>query len=139
MEYTLRKVNATDIFTVTTIISKIGIREFKSCLKGEDTINLISSLFDKENEANNDAALSAVGISVVFDIVGVVLGNMEKCKDDIFNLLSNLSNIPKNEIATLDGEVFTDIVFEELPIIDVDFSTFNIYKEHFCKALLFGS
>ena len=110
MEYTLRKVNATDIFTVTTIISKIGIREFKSCLKGEDTINLISSLFDKENEANNDAALSAVGISVVFDIVGVVLGNMEKCKDDIFNLLSNLSNIPKNEIATLDGEVFMDML-----------------------------
>ena len=112
MEYTLRKVNATDIFTVTTIISKIGIREFKSCLKGEDTINLISSLFSNEDETkqNNDAALSAVGISVVFDIVGVVLGNMEKCKDDIFNLLSNLSNIPKNEIATLDGEVFMDML-----------------------------
>ena len=108
MEYTLRKVNATDIFTVTTIISKIGIREFKSCLKGEDTINLISSLFSNEDETkqNNDAALSAVGISVVFDIVGVVLGNMEKCKDDIFNLLSSLSNIPKKDIATLDGEVF---------------------------------
>lgn len=112
MEYTLRKVNATDIFTVTTIISKIGIREFKSCLKGEDTINLIGSLFDKEDETkqDNDAALSAVGISVVFDIVGVVLGNLEKCKDDIFNLLSSLSNIPKKDIATLDGEVFMDML-----------------------------
>lgn len=111
MEYNLRKVNATDIFTVTTIISKIGIREFKSCLKGEETINLISNLFNNEEKQNNDAALSAVGISVVFDIVGVMLGNMEKCKDDIFNLLSSLSNIPKKEIATLDGEVFMDMLF----------------------------
>ncbi len=117
MEYTLRKVNATDIFTVTTIISKIGIREFKSCLKGEDTINLISNLFNSEenkDKQNNDAALSAVGISVVFDIVGVVFGNMEKCKDDIFNLLSSLSNIPKKEIATLDGEIFMNMLFDAI-------------------------
>ena len=113
MEYSLRKVNATDIFTVTTIISKIGIREFKSCLKGEDTMNLISNLFNQENQKeNNDAALSAVGLSVVFDIVGVVLGNMEKCKDDIFALLSSLSGINKKEIATLDGEVFMDMLLQ---------------------------
>ena len=117
MEYSLRKVNATDIFTVTTIISKIGIREFKSCLKGEETVNLIGNLFnqdDKENKLNNDAALSAVGLSVVFDIVGVVMGNMEKCKDDIFNLLSSLSNIPKKEIATLDGEIFMNMLFDAI-------------------------
>ena len=115
MEYSLRKVNATDIFTVTTIISKIGIREFKSCLKGEETVNLIGNLFnqdDKENKLNNDAALSAVGLSVVFDIVGVVMGNMEKCKDDIFNLLASLSGLPKKEIATLDGEVFMDMLLQ---------------------------
>lgn len=113
MEYSLRKVNATDIFTVTTIISKIGIREFKSCLKGEDTMNLISDLFNQdENEAkpNNDAALSAVGLSVVIDIVGVVLANVEKCKDDIFTLLSSLSGIAKKDVATLDGEVFMDML-----------------------------
>ena len=113
MEYSLRKVNATDIFTVTTIISKIGIREFKSCLKGEETMNLISNLFNQENQKeNNDAALSAVGLSVVFDIVGVVMGNMEKCKDDIFALLSSLSGINKKEIATLDGEVFMDMLLQ---------------------------
>lgn len=115
MEYNLRKVNATDIFTVTTIISKIGIREFKNCLKGEETVNLIGNLFnqdDKENKQNNDAALSAVGLSVVFDIIGVVLGNMEKCKDDIFALLSSLSGINKKEIATLDGEVFMDMLLQ---------------------------
>lgn len=113
MEYSLRKVNATDIFTVSTIISKIGIREFKSCLKGEETMNLISSLFNEKNE-NNDAALSAVGISVVFDIVGVILGNLEKCKDDIFTLLSNLSSIPKKELATLDGEVFMNMLLDAI-------------------------
>ena len=113
MEYSLRKVNATDIFTVTTIISKIGIREFKSCLKGEDTINLINSLVN-ENKENNDAALSAVGISVVFDIVGVVLANLEKCKDDIFTLLSSLTGINKQEIATLDGEVFMDMMLNAI-------------------------
>lgn len=117
MEYTLRKVNATDIFTVTTIISKIGIREFKSCLKGEETVNLIGSLFsadENKEKQDNDAALSAVGISVVFDIIGVVFSNMEKCKDDIFSLLSSLANIPKKEIATLDGEVFMDMLFDAI-------------------------
>ena len=134
MEYSLRKVNATDIFTVTTIISKIGIREFKSCLKGEETMNLIGSLFNQENQKeNNDAALSAVGLSVVFDIVGVVLGNMEKCKDDIFALLSSLSGINKKDIATLDGEVFMNMLMDAINdnskvFIGVASKLFNLAK-----------
>lgn len=132
MEYSLRKVNATDIFAVSTIISKIGIREFKSCLKGEDTINLISNLLNEKNQ-NNDAALSAVGISVVFDIVGVVLGNMEKCKEDIFSLLSSLSGINKKDIATLDGEVFMNMLMDAINdnskvFIGVASKLFNLAK-----------
>ena len=37
---------------------------------------------------------------------------MEKCKDDIFALLSSLSGINKKEIATLDGEVFMDMLLQ---------------------------
>ncbi|EOZ2853473.1 hypothetical protein ACQQ4G_003143 [Listeria monocytogenes] len=131
MEYNLRKVNATDLFLVTTIISLIGIRELKDCLRGEETMELIKD-FSKDKE-NKDAALSAVGASVVFDIVGVVFGNLEKCRDKVFLLLSNLSGMKVKEIAELEATTFMEMLIEVIKENSKDFigvasKLFNLAK-----------
>ena len=87
MEYTLRKLDAKDLFIVTTIISRLGVKEIKNCFKGEETLELIKKLGNSKENA--DASLNAIGISVIIDVAGVVLENMEKCQDKIFQLLSN--------------------------------------------------
>ena len=111
MEYELRKVNGLDIFIVTTIISKIGIRQFKSCLSGAETQSLIASFSNKSEEDNSGSLLASIGISAAIDIVGIIFENIAKCQTEIFQLLSNLSGLKVKELETANGtEVFEMIV-----------------------------
>lgn len=84
-EYNFRKLNSTDIFPVCTILSKIGIREFKDCFDGSNV-----AAFFKDGKLDDNGKM-ALGASVTFDVIGVVLGNMEKCKNEIFRFLDRKS------------------------------------------------
>lgn len=131
MEYNLRKVNATDLLIVTTIISKLGIKEIKNCFNGEETLELIKNI--NNNKENTDAALNAVGMSVLVDVIAVVFENMEKCQDKIFQLLANLSGMKVKEIAELDGTVFVEMLIEVIKENSKDFigvasKLFNLAK-----------
>lgn len=131
MEYNLRKVDATDTFIVATIISRLGVKELKNCFKGEETLNLIKQIGD--NKESQDAALNAIGISVIIDIASVVLENMEKCQDKIFQLLSNLSGMTVEEIEKLNGAVFFEMIIEVIKdnykdFIGVASKLFNLAK-----------
>ena len=119
MEYTLRKIEAKDVFLVTTIISKLGVKEIKNCFQGEETTNLIKQI--SNNKDNQDAALNAIGISVIIDIASVVLENMEKCQDKIFQLLSNLSGMKVEEIEKLNGAVLFEMIIEVIKDNTKDF------------------
>lgn len=107
MEYNLRKVNATDLFLVTTIISRIGVKELKNCFSGEETLELIKNVSKKEN---NETALNAIGVSVALEVFGIIFENLEKCQDKIFQLLSNLSGMKVKEIAELEGTTFIEML-----------------------------
>lgn len=107
MEHNLRKVNATDLFIVTTIISKIGLRELKECFKGEETLEIIQNI---NKEGNNDTELATVGMSVMVDVLEVICRNLEKCQSDIFRLLANLSGMKIPAIEKLDGTEFIEML-----------------------------
>ena len=120
MEYELRKVNATDVMLVTTIIAKLGVRELKDCFQGQETRALIANLLE-EKEGNNDTAVTSVGVSVAFDIAGVVLGNMSKCQTELFQLLANVSNKKVSEIASMGGTDFLEMLVEVIKDNSRDF------------------
>lgn len=112
-KYELRALKASDFFLVTRILSKIGVKECKQCFESVEIKNAVRNLVVEQNGAKiDDADVASIGMSVVFDIAGVVLGNMENCEKDIYTLLSRLSGLKTTEIADLPMAEFGEMVIE---------------------------
>ena len=100
--YTLRALEAKDVFIVSKILSQIGLKEFKDAF---DTKLLSSGVTDEKG-------LEAIGISVFFDMSQVLLGNLPKCEKDIYTFLSSLSGMDKKKIESLPMVTFAEMVIE---------------------------
>ena len=105
--YELRSLTAEDIFPMFQIISKIGVREFKSCFESETVRKAIEEMASSAEDHKN---LNAIGLSVAIDLAGVILSNIHKCKDDIYQLLAQLSGMSKKDIASLPMQTFIEMI-----------------------------
>ena len=105
MKYELRPLNATDIFPMSTILSKIGIGEFKKCFESDDVKKLVRTQGKNGNE-------SAVGLAVLLDIGSVILGNLHRCETDIYNFLARVANVTVEEIKDLSMSEFAEMIIE---------------------------
>ena len=94
--YELRKLEAKDIAPMASLINKIGWKEFKTVFQSGDGKDMTD--------------LTALGMTVAFDIVGVVLANYEKCQQDVFNFLSSLSGMKPKQIESLSPAEFAEMV-----------------------------
>lgn len=105
--YELRSLKAEDMFPMFNILSKIGIKEFKHCFEDPAIQNAIA-----RTAAGEESEASAVGMTVVFDVAGILMENLPKAKEDIYLLLSQLSGISKKDIADLPMIVFTQMIVD---------------------------
>ena len=103
--YALRKLEAKDIAPMASILAKIGLKEFKDCLQNTDVQAIMAGKDDQD-------AVNAVGMAVMFDIVGGILASYEKAQDDIFKFLASLSGKDKKEIESLSLSEFAEMMIE---------------------------
>lgn len=106
--YELRNLTADDMFPMFQIISKIGVKEFKSCFESPDVKKAIEAMASGKNQE----ALTAVGMTIAFDLAGVIVSNLASCKNDIYALLSQLSGKPTKEIASLPMVTFMEMIID---------------------------
>jgi len=106
--YELRKLTADDVFPMFQIISKIGIKEFKTCFDAPE----VKAALEKMAAGDETANLNSVGLIVALDVASLLMANLPKCKEDIYLLLAQLSGMNKKEIASLDLVTFTDMVID---------------------------
>lgn len=99
MEINLRKLKAPDLFIVSTIIGKIGLKEFKDCFQNEDLKQLIGKNTEEQ-----------IGMAIAFDIAAIVFSNLAKCEKDIYQLLANLTGLAIKEVMDLDGIDFVELL-----------------------------
>lgn len=122
-KFELRKLCAKDIFVMVKIISKIGISEFKNCFKSTSVSEKIKSNMD----------FSTIGLEVIIEMVGIVLGNLPKCESDIYSFLADLSGKKSKEISELDMSEFAEMIKEVLAKDEFkDF--FTVVSKYFIKA-----
>lgn len=107
--YELRSLTADDVFPMFNIISKIGIKEIKSCFDKEKVGEILKAVSDEEDK---DALTAEVGVGIALELASVVLSNLPKCKEDIYLLLSQLSGMTKKEIAALPLVTFTQMIID---------------------------
>ena len=103
--YTLRKLEAKDIAPMASILSKIGLKEVKNCFSPDD----MKAIAGGEGGIE---AVGAVGVSVAFEIAGVILSNYERCQNDVFSFLASLSGMDKKQIESLPLDTFTEMVID---------------------------
>lgn len=101
--YELRTLCAEDVFPMFKIISKIGIKEFKSCFESEDVKTVING---------GQADLNAVGLAVAVDIAGVIMANIPNAKEDIYLFLEQISGMSKDDIRKLPIPTFAEMIID---------------------------
>lgn len=115
--YEFRMLGAEDVFPMVGIISKIGIKEFKVLFEGDGLKDMLSGAFGDAKkksggEALDEAAIASLGASVFLELATIVLCNLPKAEKDIFQLLSNTSNLSVDEIKKLSLADFTEMVID---------------------------
>lgn len=105
MKYTFRKLNSTDVFLMFKIIGKIGINEFTAAFD-KDTVKKMVA------ESDNEASPTIVGISVALEIANTIIGNLPKCEQEIYQMLSNTSNLSVKQVKELDFVTFVEMVID---------------------------
>ena len=106
--YTFRKLSAEDMFLMFTIIKKIGVKEFKKLFEGEALDTLVTEF---KNSGADDKSLAAIGVSIGFDAVDLILGNLPKCEKEIYALLAQVSGMTEDEVKK-DMILFTEMVID---------------------------
>lgn len=95
--YTLRRLCARDIFPFAKILSKVGIKQFSECF---------------ELDENDNLSLSMSGLAVALNVIDILLNNLDKCENEIYNFLAGVSGMAAEEIMNLDMDVFASMIIE---------------------------
>lgn len=101
----IRKLNAKDLFRMANILNKIGIGELKKVISAEKIASLAS-----QKDIKSDALTTIIGANVIFDVVGIVINNLDKAEKDIFAFLANVTNKETKDIENLDMGEFMDLL-----------------------------
>lgn len=103
--YTLRPLEAKDVFLMSKIIGAIGVKEFKSCLESDEIKSIMNNMNDEE-------AVASVGVAVFFDIAEIIFNNLPKCENDVYTFLGNLSGMETEQIESLPMVTFTEMIID---------------------------
>lgn len=99
--YTFRRLNSTDTFLMFKIIGKIGINEFAKSFDGDFVKNITKT---KDYMAS--------GISIVLETAGIIMNNLPKCENEIYEMLANTSNLTVEQVKELDFATFAEMVID---------------------------
>lgn len=112
MAIEFKQLKSSDMFIMFKIINKIGLNEIKNQLEPKTIEKLVDGFKGKGKAKDKDSLMYSVGLSVSIEMVNVIIGNLPKCEDDIYTLLSRVSGKSKKEISELDMVTFTEYIVE---------------------------
>lgn len=98
----LRKLKSEDIFPLCGIIKNIGYREFKECLSSPELRDMMSK--------KGDVNASQIGMTFLFDVGGVIIGNLPKCEKQIYSWLASLTGESEKALRDMDMGDFMELV-----------------------------
>lgn len=110
--YTLRNPEADDIFLMFRILSKVGVKNIKSCFESDEVKNAIRLMQTDGGETD----LSAVGMLIVVDVASVIMEHLDGAKKDIYAFLSRLSGMKAEEIAKMNPGDFAEMLIDTVKL-----------------------
>lgn len=112
--YTFRTLGGEDVFLMFKIIGKIGVKEFNACFENDGIKNLLMTMMgEKRSEkGGEDQSVSVTYISVILEVADVIFKNLPKCENEIFQMLSQTSNLSVDQVKKLTFADFTEMVID---------------------------
>lgn len=121
VKYQLRDLNSTDIFSLSRIIKKIGVANFKKCFDNDEVKKAIAQYLkgengdlNGENTKNEDKleGLTIAGIDITFEVVNVIFDRLPECEEELYGFLSSISGLKVAEIQKLPMGDFLDMIID---------------------------
>ena len=101
--YEFRTLCSKDIFPMTKLINKIGVKNFRDAFQSDAIQKALSG-----GEKN----LEAIGINVAFELAGIVLEALPKCEDDIYDMLASVSNMKRKDLEKMEMGTFFEMIVD---------------------------
>lgn len=108
MTYTLGKFKTGDVFLMATLLSKIGIGKIVDVFGKDSVMKLMNASGKKKGEE----LTTYVGMGIAIRFVEIVLMNLESCKAELMQLLSNVSAMSTEDIENMDAEDFLALIVD---------------------------
>ena len=102
----LRKLQASDIFSMVRIINGIGFKTIKDSINVEEINELRKGMTDE----NSDTVASQVGMNVVMSILGTVVENLPKVENDVYEFAGNVAGMKAKDVAKMDAGDFIELL-----------------------------
>jgi hypothetical protein len=110
MTYEMRDICAKDIFPFVSIIRKIGLDEIAECFGRDRLTKLVENVQHKNDEDSENTTDIAreIGIDVIMKITSIIINNMSKIEDDIFNWFSSFTGQKRETIENMPIDDFVE-------------------------------
>ena len=93
----IRELKATDMGAVCKIISSIGIRQFKDCFNVDDL---------------KGGNVEQIGVGIAFDMVGIIMENIEKAQIHIDEFLASLTGQEVSDIQEMSLADYSKLIYD---------------------------
>ena len=111
--YTFRTLGGEDVFLMFKIIGKIGVKEFNACFENDGIKHMVAAMMgEKMAKAEEESSVSVTYISVILEVADVIFRNLPKCENEVFQILSQTSNLNVAQVKKLSLADFTEMVID---------------------------
>ena len=102
----LRRLQATDLFSMVKILNGIGLKNFKDVID----VNEIKEMRKSINDDNAEQVVSDIGMNVVMSVLSVILENLPSVETDLYNFVGSVANMKAKDVAKMDIGDFMDLL-----------------------------
>ena len=118
----LRKLQASDIFSMVRIINGIGFNTIKDSINVDEINEIRKGMTDE----NSDVIASKVGTNVVMSILGTLIENLPKVENDVYEFVGNVAGMKAKDVAKMDAGDFIELL--------ISIFTKDEFKDFFSRA-----
>lgn len=106
MNYELKELNSKHLFSMFRLISKFGIENFKGLF------NEVRGTVNGDGKVDREQLAEKVGMEVIFGAVSIIISNLGNCEKEVYDFLSDVSNLTVEEVAELKIDVLASMIID---------------------------
>ena len=118
----LRKLQASDIFSMVRIINGIGFKTIKDSINVDEINEIRKGMTDE----NSDVIASKVGTNVVMSILGTLIENLPKVENDVYEFAGSVAGMKAKDVAKMDAGDFIELLISIFTKVE--------FKDFFSRA-----